>query len=242
MPSKPRFFVLQKPLPATDTTSLLGRVVESKKSPQGLLTPQSLPGVPLHTNNLTLPEPTVSTHVIDRATVIKQRSIYGRLSTRHKAELHSYKEQYEAFECDKLTHHTLPNPQFAFRDLMTNDQYAANVRPILERAWPWHAYLVTGFLVAVNAKWTTQSTTERGAGASASTSNGQYRELIAAGENVIALSYSLVRPSVSLTTTAPFVTKKFRIGAPVRAKTLHKFIGDESKEFVVEDSAEKDLS
>lgn len=270
MSSQQRFFVLEDPLPATDIDSLLGRIVCSKTSPLDNFAPFPSPGVPSHdTNDIIpsiLPVPNISAPFVNVVAHTAQRGIGTQLTALLKAELRSHEEQDLALECDELRRYMLPNPSVSFRELMTNEHYATDVRSILEKKWPQDAYLITGFLVAVNAKWKMNSARERstgaevtvpvaepagmpgvrsldvGAGAGVSSGTKQHREATTTGEEIIAVSYSIAKLSYETSWTAAFLSKAPKIGRAVRAKPHHKSMGDEDEEILEWDSGDEDIS
>lgn len=62
-------------------------------------------------------------------------------------------EQSRTLESESVKRYVLPNPEHYFEELMKNENYSRDVRALLEKVRPHHAYLVTGFLTTTKSAW-----------------------------------------------------------------------------------------
>lgn len=185
-------------MPAEDVSNLLGRVVQSTTlSPLHHSAPRSKEDKPAHNPADIIPDilPALATlaqfadHKV--TTVPGSPSYAGPL---FKAELHSYEEQHLTLICDKLEAYVLKDTGQKVEMLLANGHYASDVRGILTYLWPEPGYLVTGFLIATNSRWTTDSMTDHRVGGVVSSLNTQDSESDSSEKRVIALLYSCVKP------------------------------------------------
>jgi hypothetical protein len=263
-----RYFLLQESVPATEVGNFLCRVVVSKTLPLARFAPFSLPGTPAYNSNdiipSILPEAFLSTIDEQSLSTVRERRISLQLSallglsaTRSETETRTLKSR-----C--LRRYSLPNPDVYFQELMRNESYARDVRALLDETWPRHAYLVTGFLTATDSSWsakTNQGTTrgfnitipiseivstplpvpglaDVGIAPEWSTSTEQSSQTRVSGEEIFAVSYSVVKLSYKFTRSGGFVTSFAAVGRPKRAKAHHLALGhDEYDESDEEDNS-----
>lgn len=153
-----------------------------------------------------------------------------------------------------MRRYTLPNPEYFFAELMKNEAYARDVHTLLDEIWPHNAYLITGFLTAVDSNWvatTKQGTTkgfniniplsviasvplsglaDTGINPEWSTSTEESRTTSATGEEIFAVSYSTVKLSYKVSGSGSFIKSTPRVGRPKRAKAHHLAFGDDDDE------------
>ncbi|KFA49973.1 hypothetical protein S40293_10485 [Stachybotrys chartarum IBT 40293] len=114
-------------------------------------------------------------------------------------------------------------------ELMKTDAYAKDVHTLLDEIWPHNAYLITGFLAAVDSNWvatTKQGTTkafsintplsviasvppsglaDTGINPEWSTSTEESRTTSATREEIFAVSYSTVKLSYKVSVSGSFI-------------------------------------
>lgn len=187
------FFFLTYPISANEMTSFLCLVVDSKTSPLTQFAPSSLLGTKSHNTDdipSILPSPSVATS----KTVI-QKTTRELRTLRRRVRVHS-----RTLESQQVKRYMLSNPELDFQELMKNEKYSQDVRALLKKVRPRHAYLVTGFLTATQSIWTI---------------DGSYikSRSSAPDEEIFAVSYSDVR--------LPYTTSNPVIGPPKQAKPYH---------------------
>ncbi len=180
-------------------------------------------------------------------------------------------EQSRDLESRMVKKYCLPNPERYFQELLKNEHYAGDVGLLLRKLWPRHAYLVTGFLTATESTWKIEDARSKSTGFNlvlpvsgalsvpvpglvdveinphASTSAECRRELHVAGEQIFAVSYSIVKLALKFTSSAGLVTSVPTIGRPKRAKAHHLAFGsnedeDEEVEYESDDDDEDTIN
>lgn len=163
-------------------------------------------------------------------------------------------EQSRTLESESVKSYVLPNPDHYFEELMKNEYYARDVRVLLGKAWPRHAYLVTGFLTTTKSAWKMEGSQNNktslnvavpvssvlpAAVAGAVAINGgiyglvsaqQSDERAVAKEEIFAVSYSVARLSYRPSASKTLFTSNPTIGQPKRAKAHHLALGHNGEE------------
>jgi hypothetical protein len=152
--------------------------------------------------------------------------------------------------------YVLPNPEHYFEELMKNEHYSRDVRALLEKVWPHHAYLVTGFLTTTKSAWKIDGSQNSKtalnftapvsnvlpaavAGTGAVDSDGRLGgsglsqrsdERTVAEEEIFAVSYSVARLSYKPSASKTLFTSNPTVGPPKRAKAHHLAFGNDEEE------------
>ncbi|EMT72256.1 hypothetical protein NOF04DRAFT_19371 [Fusarium oxysporum II5] len=249
-----KFFVLRDPLPATETASLLGRLVTSIESPLDRFAPYPDPRRPPHNTNDILPsivpDPEVSNSSDQTITVARDRGFLVQLSALLNINLSRNREESIRLESDLVKKYVLSSPEIYFEQLMENEDYAKDARDLLSKAKGNRGYLVTGFITASEATWTTENATGRGGGFDASvpvgqacgvpdsgfldislgvnsvTNNTQSYTRHVVGEQIFAISYSTVQLSEKRIWPSNNVNHTPVITGPKKAKAHHLAMGN----------------
>ncbi|OJJ08813.1 hypothetical protein ASPVEDRAFT_47969 [Aspergillus versicolor CBS 583.65] len=268
-----KYFILDKLIDAGEIDSFLGRVVETKSQPLARfapcrpLTPEERPH---NTNDIIpgiLPEPSVSINRKETIQIFREKGISGQLSALLGFDIMRGSSETRQLESELVKQYTLSNPVQYFETLMHDQDYAQDVRALLETTKSHHAYLVTGFLTAVRATWTITSGTNTanslGVNIPLSTlinvpvpglldfsfqprisSGAQHtRELSSDQEEIFAVSYSVVEWKHRGVPLPGFGIKAPVLGRPKRAKAYHLALGhdDGSSEEIELDSDEESI-
>jgi hypothetical protein len=254
-----KFFLLDQPISATEAQSFLCRVVVSTTSPLTQFAPFSLPGTPSHNTDdiipSILPEPSLSTSIKAFRKAARERGVSVKLANLFGFDVTRNEEQSRTLESESVKRYILPNPEHYFEELMKNEHYARDVRALLEKVWPRHAYLVTGFLTATKSAWkidgsqnsktalnftvpvsnvlpaTVAGAVDSGGRLGGSGSSKQNDERAVAEEEIFAVSYSVARLSYKPSASKTLFTYNPTVGPPKRAKAHHlAFLNDEEEE------------
>lgn len=218
-----KYVVLTDALPSTEIPHLLGRVAEQRSQPHRSYAPLYLKPRDI------LPSLAESNPVTWRSgrefySDTTGWSLGGGLSELVIGESTWGKERGVTIESDTIKSYQMSNTWASFQRLMKHQEYAADVKDLLERSKSGHAYFVTGFLTAASGTLTTSNTTTRSAslqltapilqalgvsliaggvgnpqvtpGFNISSSTESKREIVE--EVVFAISYDLVRTSRSV--------------------------------------------
>ncbi|KAG4414210.1 hypothetical protein IFR04_012657 [Cadophora malorum] len=256
--AQPSFFLLDQPIPATEIKSFLCRVVVSPTSPLSQFAPFSLPGTPSHNTDeiipSILPEPSLSTSIKAFRKAARERGGSVKLSNLVSFNVSRSEERSSTLESESIKRYVLPNPEYYFQELMGNDHYSRDVRTLLGKVWPRHAYLVTGFLTTIKSAWKIDASRNSDAalqftvpvcsvlpaavsgaldidsGLRGASSSQQSDERAVAEEEIFAVSYSVARLSYKPTATKTLFTSTPTIGPPRRAKAHHLAFGRDDGE------------
>lgn len=259
-----RFFVLDEPVPSGEIESFMGRLVTCVTSPLLNYAPSNYPGVPHHNTNdiipSILPTPSISTSNGEEATVFAKKGIFVKLSSIFNIEIGNNRGETRRLECRVAKRYRLPNPDQHFKQLMSNQHYAKDAQALLAQSSSKEAYFITGFLTATDATWTIEAAESKGAdaalgvspvgaaaggvsvpglpyvsfGANGSRGFGRSGQRHVAEEEIIAVSYSVVRNSSKLDYSSMSIRQSLFIGLPKRAKSHHLTMGpkdDQEEEF-----------
>jgi hypothetical protein len=163
-------------------------------------------------------------------------------------------KQSRTLESESVKRYILPNPEHYFEELMKNENYSRDVRTLLEKVRPRHAYLVTGFLTTTKSAWkidgSQNSKTALNVTVPVSTvlpvavagavdidgslgglgSSQQSDERAVAEEEIFAVSYSVARLSYKPSASKTLFTSNPTIGPPKRAKAYHLALGNDEEE------------
>ncbi|KAH6684469.1 hypothetical protein B0J14DRAFT_13228 [Halenospora varia] len=252
------FFLLDQPISATEIKSFLCRVVVSTSSPLTQFAPFSLPGTPSHNTDdiipSILPEPSLSTSIKAFRKAARERGVSVKLANLVGFHVTRNEEQSRTLESESVKRYILPNPEHYFEELMKNENYSRDVRALLEKVRPRHAYLVTGFLTTTKSAWkidgSQNSTTalnvtvpvstilpvavagavDIDGGLGGSGSSQQSDERAVAEEEIFAVSYSVARLSYKPSASKTLLTSNPTIGPPKRAKAYHLALGNNEEE------------
>jgi hypothetical protein len=252
------FFLLDQPISATEIKSFLCRVVVSTTSPLTQFAPFSLPGTPSHNTDdiipSILPEPSLSTSIKAFRKAAHERGVSVKLANVVGFQVTRNEEQSRTLESESVKRYILPNPEHYFEELMKNENYSRDVRALLEKVRPHHAYLVTGFLTTTKSAWkidgsqnsktalnvavpisTVLPAAVAGAmgidgGICGSGSSQQSDERAVDEEEIFAVSYSVARLSYKPSASKTLFTSNPTIGPPKRAKAYHLALGHDEEE------------
>jgi hypothetical protein len=86
------------------------------------------------------------------------------LASLFNIDLASRSEQGLSMQSQKVKRYTLKNPEVVFNKLMTNEDYASEVRSLLRRTTFGKAYLVVGFYTTTGTIWTQSQRQSRTSG------------------------------------------------------------------------------
>lgn len=154
------FFLLDQPISATEIKSFLCRVVASATSPLTQFAPFSLPGTPSHNTDdiipSILPEPSLSTSIKAFRKAARERGASVKLANLVGFHVARSEERSRTLESESVKSYVLPNPEHYFEELMKDEDYSRDVRTLLGKVRPRHAYLVTGFLTTTKSAWKTE--------------------------------------------------------------------------------------
>ncbi len=255
-----RFFLLDQPISVTEAKSFLCRVVVSTTSPLKQFAPFSLPGTPSHNTDdiipSILPEPSLSTSIKAFRKATRERGVSAKLANLVGFDVTRNEEQSRTLESESVKRYVLPNPEHYFEELMKNEHYSRDVRALLEKVWPHHAYLVTGFLTTTKSAWKIDGSQNSKtalnftapvsnvlpaavAGTGAVDSDGrlggsglsqQSDERTVAEEEIFAVSYSVARLSYKPSASKTLFTSNSTVGPPKRAKAYHLAFGNDEEE------------
>ncbi|PMD20403.1 hypothetical protein NA56DRAFT_646518 [Hyaloscypha hepaticicola] len=255
-----RFFLLDQPISATEAKSFLCRVVVSTTSPLTQFAPFSLPGTPSHNTNdiipSILPEPSLSTSIKAFRKAARERGVSVKLANLVGFDITRNEEQSRTLESESVKRYVLPNPDHYFEELMKNEHYSRDVRALLEKVWPRHAYLVTGFLTTTKSAWKIDGSQNSknalnvtvpvstllpaavagtgavdingGLGGLGSSQQSDVRAV--AEEEIFAVSYSVARLSYKPSASKTLFTSNPTVGPPKRAKAHHLAFGNDEEE------------
>ncbi len=252
------FFILDQPISATEIKSFMCRVVVSTTSPLTQFAPFSLPGAPSHNTNdiipSILPEPSSSTSIKAFRKATRERGVSVKLANLVSFDVTRNDEQSRTLESESVKRYVLPNPEHYFEELMKNENYSRDVRALLEKIRPRHAYLVTGFLTATKSAWKIDGSQNRktalkatvpvstvlpaaaagavntGGGLGGSRSSQQSDERSVVEEEIFAVRYSAARLSYKPCASKTLFTSNPTIGPPKRAKAYHLAFGLDEEE------------
>lgn len=268
-----KYFILDETIPATEVDGFMCRVVEAMSQPLARFAPfrPLTPGQPSHNTDEIipgiLPQPSLSTDRKELIQIFREKGVSAQLSALLGFEITRGLSETRKLESDLVKQYTLPNPERYFEALMQNEHYAQDVRALLESAKSHRAYLVTGFLTAVNASWTIETATNTAnsldANAPLSTlinapvpsmldfglqprvcsGAQQSRELSSEGEDIFAVSYSVVKLKPQGRPLPGFGIKAPVLGRPKRAKAYHLALGhdEDSDEEIEFESDEENI-
>ena len=253
-----KFFLLDQPISATEVKSFLCRVVVSTTSPLTQFAPFSLPGTPSHNTDdiipSILPEPSLSTSIKAFRKAARERGVSVKLANLVGFDVTRNEEQSRTLESEILKRYVLPNPEHYFEELMKNEHYSRDVHALLEKVWPRHAYLVTGFLTATKSAWkidgsqnnknalnltvpisnvlpaTVAGAVDSEGRLGGSGSSQQNDERAVAEEEIFAVSYSVARLSYKPSASKTLFTSNPTVGPPKRAKAHHLAFGNDEEE------------
>lgn len=252
------FFLLDQPISATQIKSFLCRVVVSATAPLTQFAPFSLPGTPSHNTDdiipSILPEPSLSTSNKASRKAARKRGVSAKLANFAGIQVTHNEEQSRTLESESVKRYVLPNPEQYFEELMKNENYSRDVRTLLEKVRPRHAYLVTGFLTTTKSDWKIEGSQNNktalnatmavsgvlpaavagavdiNGGLCGSVSAQQSDEKAVAEEEIFAVSYSVARLSYKPSASKALITSKPTIGPPKRAKAYHLALGHDGEE------------
>lgn len=162
-----RYFIIAEPLPASDLSNILGRVVEDKLLPMRSYAPvssspgsQSPPHNPSDIIQDILPNPTLWTNRNDFFSHTSDWRIAGGLSSVLSIDHGNKIERGISLESSELKSYSLTNTMNIFEKLMSNEHYSFDVNELLKRSRRGHAYFIVGLMTTKGAMWkefTTQS-------------------------------------------------------------------------------------
>lgn len=257
--ARPRkYFVLSEPLPASQISRLLARVVEDKSHPSYAYAPTATNPADLVPD--LLPTPVQWSTCREFYSHTNQWSLAGGLSELLSLEQSRSVEKGVELESDRVKSYSLSNTLQHFQKLMAMDEYAKDVQALLQRAKSGHAYFVTGFLTT--ASGTLKSFESRGTGSSVgftaplgatgglplpfgnpeiqpghSRESRRERSMTITEEVIFAVSYDVIRTSKSLDWDRKGWMKRTVFNAgPKRVKDKHMAFGEDSDSEEDEDS------
>ena len=263
-----KFFLLQDPISATEAESFLCRLVTSKTAPLDRFVPFSLPGAPSRNTNeiVTAIPPKPEEYTISNGVLTSSRELQLSLqfSTVIGGNLSLGGGRTRKLDTGTMKRYTISNPEVYFRELMNDESYAGGARKLLQKAWPSHCYLVTGFLTVKGSEWMIEETSSLSQGANAtipvaktvapghlgdvsvglSGSSGSQRsyQLSTTGEQIFAASYSTARLSYKVGPSFLSITRTPEIGRPKRAKAHHLAMGADDDEEEIDCASDSDGS
>ena len=249
-----KFFLVQHPFSATEAESFLCRVVTSKTAPLESFVPFSLPGEPSRNTNDIIPAilPKPEEYTIQNGVLTSSRELQLSLqfSTVISGNLSLGGGRIRRLETGSMKKYTISNPEEYFRELMNDENYSQGVQKLLQKAWPSHCYLVTGFLTVKGTEWTIEETSslsqsanaripvadaaqlaapshlgDVNIGLSGSTGSQRSYQLSTTEEQIFAVSYSIARLSYRVGPSFLSIIRTPEIGRPKRAKAHHLAMG-----------------
>lgn len=251
-----RYFLLDERVPKSEIDGFMCRVVETFSQPRNRFAPSPprSPDQPSHNTNEIipdiLPEPVLTSNRKEVIQAAREKGISAQLSTLLRIDLTRGSKEKRQLESNLVKHYTLPNPEQYFKILMQNEDYAQDVRELLESAKAHRAYLVTGFLTAVGATWAIESATSTKNSLSIDLSVSKFLngpvgevlnfalqpqncsdtqhslEFLSEEEEIFAVSYSVVELKREGSPFPGFGIKSPVLGLPKRAKAYHLALGD----------------
>jgi hypothetical protein len=179
MTSSRRYFVLDEGCASSEIPKMMCRVVADKQLPLFRFAPVELPAVagdaaerprlPHNTNDiipLILPDPSLTTNRKDFVASLPNSTLRLSLGSLLGFDLELESEQRVQLETAAVKRYSLNNPSVVFQSLMKNEDYAKDVRALLEESKWGKAWLVVGFLVTAGATWNKTGTKRSKAGVS----------------------------------------------------------------------------
>ncbi|KAI9770676.1 MAG: hypothetical protein M1839_003060 [Geoglossum umbratile] len=269
MTSQRRFFILNETIPASETASMMCRVVSDKLFPQHKYAP--FPALssdePCHNTNMIVPGitplPQISFERREFIQRVKEMELSTALASFFGVDLKRGKEDTVELCAAVVKRYSLEQPELYFKKLMENELYARDVRKMLESSSSSKAYLVTGFLTATGAVWKITTGHSRITGFKAAAPTPAFiglpvpgiapsmdpswttidtiaREMCVLDEEIFAVAYSEIRFSYTFDKSAPrFAKATPTVGPPKRTKARHLAMGTTS-DTVIDVSSDED--
>ncbi|OAA36325.1 hypothetical protein BBO_08202 [Beauveria brongniartii RCEF 3172] len=151
--SHAKFVLLQEPIPATEASNLICRVVASKTAPL-------MAAAPFHSNKdadstitMAIPKCSAPIKLTDFMSMARNQGVASQVSRLLDFQGMHMEEQAILLECRLVKRYILPDPDTTFHTLMNCDDYSRDVRTLLEQCMARQGYFVTGFLTATDDSW-----------------------------------------------------------------------------------------
>ncbi|KAM3560138.1 hypothetical protein MY1884_003087 [Beauveria asiatica] len=151
--SHAKFVLLQEPIPATEASNLICRVVASKTAPL-------MAAAPFHSNKdadstitMAIPKCSAPIKLTDFMSMARNQGVASQVSRLLDFQGMHMEEQVILLECRLVKRYILPDADTAFHTLMKCDDYSRDVRTLLEQCMARQGYFVTGFLAATDDSW-----------------------------------------------------------------------------------------
>ncbi|KAM3528860.1 hypothetical protein MY4038_005687 [Beauveria bassiana] len=151
--SHAKFVLLHEPIPATEASNLICRVVASKTAPL-------MAAAPFHNNTdanstiaMAIPKCSAPIKLTDFMSMARNQGVASHVSRLLDFQGMHMEEQAILLECRLVKRYILPDPDTTFHTLMKCDDYSRDVRTLLEQCMARQGYFVTGFLTATDDSW-----------------------------------------------------------------------------------------
>jgi hypothetical protein len=199
-----------------------------------------------------LPNPSTYHNRTDFLNQVRGGQVHTALASFFGLNVASKSQEGLLLKSGQAKRYTINNPERKFKELMSEELYARDVREVLKKAKSGKAYLVVGFLTTSGAIWTQGETRSRTAGfqltvplsesvgspipgfadpqvnASASTQLQQGLHMHVVEEEIFAVAYDEIKFSYSIDIHALEMKTTVVQGRPVIAQARYLAFGDDS--------------
>jgi hypothetical protein len=164
-----RYHLLKETCPSGEVSKMMGRVVKDPLYPLDKYVPEEPLSEDDPTHNTSdihstiLPEPLTYENRTDFVENIGEGAARAGLASLFNIDLTSRTEEGLSMRSQTVKRYTLKNPEQIFDRLMTNEDYASEVRALLKKTTFGKAYFVVGFYTTTGTIWT-QSQRQRCSG------------------------------------------------------------------------------
>jgi hypothetical protein len=164
-----RYHFLKETCPSTEVGKMMGRVVKDPFYPLDKYVPEEPLSEDEPTHNTSdihptiLQEPLTYENRTDSIEYSGESAARAGLASLFNIDLTSRTEEGLSMKSQTVKRYTLKNPEKIFDKLMTNEDYASEVRALLRKTTFGKAYFVVGFYTTTGTIWT-QSQRQRRTG------------------------------------------------------------------------------
>lgn len=147
-----KFFVLENTRPASEISSMLGRVVDDKYDP----TVNCAPKKPLAPSSILpglIPKPSESVNRTELLQVQRGTGVRARLADLFHIDVGQRTETQLRFQSELVRRYEVNSPRDTFADLMKDERYANEVRAFLRASTHGDGYMITGLMTTTNTTW-----------------------------------------------------------------------------------------
>lgn len=155
-----RYHFLEETCPSEEITKMMGRVVKDPLYPLHRYVPEEplSEGEPTHNTQdihpTILQEPLTYENRTNFIENIGEGAARAGLASLFNIDLASRSDEGLSMQSQKVKRYTLKNPDLVFKKLMSNEDYASEVRALLRKTTFRKAYFVVGFYTTTGTIWT----------------------------------------------------------------------------------------